>query len=130
MGPRANFALLVGGGAGVALMACFFGLDRFGLRIPSLVFNGCPIAVAALTMYFVGEHSKRPTTWTGKLDQLLAAYDPIDREAYRRLQQRTRDLGYLESDLVYEWLGFERHAIEIAAGWRKTKPDGFLSKKV
>lgn len=65
----------------------------------------------------------------GKLDQLLAVYDPIDKDAYRRLQHRTRDFGYLETELVQEWLGFERYAVEVTAGWRTVEPEDFSARR-
>lgn len=123
MGPRQGFAMLCGL---ASLCAAFFVLSQAGVRQSFFI----SLAVAVPVFFLVLHYSKRPRTWTAKLDQLLAAYDPIDKEAYRRLQQRTREAGYLERDLVHEWLGFERHAVRVEAGWERAAPDGFLNKKV
>lgn len=123
MGPRQGFAMLCGM---ASLCAAFFVLSQASVHQSFFI----ALAVSVLVFFLVLHYSKRPHTWTVKLDQLLAAYDPIDKEAYRLLQQRTRDAGYLERDLVHEWLGFERHAVRVEAGWERAAPDGFLSKKV
>lgn len=73
--------------------------------------------------------SKTPRTWSDALDLELAAYNPIDKAAYRELQRRTRTTGFLDYRYVNEWRLLERDAVENAAGLRRAR-DTFLNKKV
>lgn len=137
VGPRAGFAIVAGIVAASMVMAVDVGLQQLGWSTSALsslfarrVVGLAPLVVGLMTYILVLTRSARPKTWIGRIDQLLARYTPIDKEAYRRLQQQTRDLGYLETDLVYHWILHERHAIEAAAGWLKPEPGGFLNKKV
>ena len=84
---------------------------------------GCVAAVA------VKLWSKKPRTWSDALDQELADYNPIDKTAYRELQQHTRAVGFLDYRYVDGWLVVERDAVERAAGLRRAR-DTFLNKKV
>jgi hypothetical protein len=137
VGPRAGFAIVAGIVTAGTVMAADFGLQQFGWSSSALPWQFArravalaPLVLGLVAYMLVLRRSARPKTWTGRIDQLLAAYAPIDKKAYRRLQQQTRDLGYLETDLVFQWLQHERHAIEAAAGWLDPEPGGFLNKKV
>lgn len=130
MSPRANYAVGVAAVIVIASMALLSLLEQAGAPVGSPVLYGVPYLFGCTGLLAIWRCSKKPKTWTALLDQLLAAYEPIDRDAYCRLQDQTRDLGYLERDRVYEWLGFERHAVEVAAGRQNAEPSGFLAKKV
>ncbi|MCY1183424.1 hypothetical protein D9M73_240440 [compost metagenome] len=78
----------------------------------------------------------KPKTKSGvsgqlKLDVQLAAYDPIDREAYRHLQVQTLAEGRLTPDSVLDWLDAEEKAIQQAVSIRQPDLDlVFLRKQV
>lgn len=129
MGPRASVAFLTGCGVVAGLMAVLFVIEQFGQHVPAM-FNLVPLSAAFVSIILVMLHSKRPKTWTEKLDQQLLVYDPINLDAYRQLQQGTLDIGYIDARKVCEWLDLERKAVDVSSGWRKASPDGFLSKKV
>lgn len=129
-GPRAGFGLLVATGLGVGMAAVFFGIHQLGLLVDSPVFHLLPMLSAFVCFFLVLLLSKRPKTWTEQIDSQLAAYEPIDKDAYRKLQSVVRELGSLELQSVEEWIHTEQHALKIASGWRKAAPDGFLNKKV
>lgn len=129
-GPRASFAFLTGGGIVAGLMTIFIGIEQFGQHIPSVIFNLVPLSASFVCFILILWRSKRPKTWTEELDQQLLAYNPINKDAYRQLQQKTMEIGYLDTHQVCEWLSLERKAIDVASGWRQASPDGFLSKTV
>lgn len=129
LGPRASSASLIGGGVFAGLMTVFIGINQFGYHVP-VIFNFVALSAALVSFILVMLRSKRPKTWTAELDQQLLAYDPINLDAYRQLQQKTLDIGYLDSRKVCEWLSLERSAVDVASGWRQASPDGFLSKSV
>jgi hypothetical protein len=68
-------------------------------------------------------------SWIERIDSLLSSYKPIDKHAYRELQQRTRTANYLEPDCVLEWISLEKKAIDEATG-NTPKQFEFLSKKL
>ncbi|MNN73581.1 hypothetical protein D3C81_1897120 [compost metagenome] len=78
----------------------------------------------------------KPKTKSGvsgqlKLDIQLAAYDPIDREAYRHLQGQTLAQGRLTPDSVLDWLHAEEKAIQQAESIRQSDLDlAFLRKQI
>ncbi|MNE01293.1 hypothetical protein D3C80_937260 [compost metagenome] len=78
----------------------------------------------------------KPKTKSGvsgqlKLDVQLAAYDPIDREAYRHLQVQTLAEGRLTPDSVLDWLDAEEKAIQQAESIRQSDLDlAFLRKQI
>lgn len=51
----------------------------------------------------------------------MANYEPLDRDAYRRLQQQLKEMNHPLDfvDRMYEWLGVERGAVEVAASARR-----------
>ncbi len=88
-----------------------------------------PYAAGFFASIAVMLKSKTPRTWSDALDQELAAYNPIDKAAYRKLQQHARAVGFLDYHYVNEWRLLERDAVENAAGLRRAR-DTFLNKKV
>jgi len=112
-------------------------LDRVGawaaLDVPVSVRAGIkfvPCLIGFATWIFLLRRGTYPTSWGALIDQELAAYDPVDADAYRNLQQRTRDAGYLDLDEVRPWRCVEWNALDIASG-RLTPPQrSFISKKV
>nr|WP_317623874.1 hypothetical protein [Acidovorax sp. SUPP3334] len=113
-------------------MAGFGALGKAGIDAGPWVSNGVPLALFVLAYQLGLRYSKKPWTYTAKLDRQLANYAPINSEAYRQLQERTKRVGSLESEFVLDWLEQERYAIELAARGRKpeTKGLGFLDKKI
>lgn len=55
-------------------------------------------------------------SWAELIDQELADYDPVDKDAYRRLQERTKAASFINFDEVYEYLAVERYAVRVASG--------------
>lgn len=138
-GPRASRAMLAAGATCVGMLAAIFGLEHAGMPVSAIPWKLARQAVA-LAPYFVAfgifllvlARSSVPKTWTGLLDQLLVQYNPLDKEAYRRLQQHTRERDHLDTDQVVEWIQAEREAVKASAGWNKPeKYDGsFVNKKI
>lgn len=129
-GPRRGFALLLAVAAFSLVMGGLFALDNIGAKVTSWVFNGVPFVLGVLSYQMTCRFSSKPWTYTAKLDCQLAQYEPINRDAYRQLQARTKEAGSLETKFVQEWLEVEHYAVELAAGWRKPDAKGFLAKKV
>ena len=135
--PRSSRAIVIAALSCAGVFAAFYALEKAGINYHDLpwktaqqTLDWAPFVVAVLAYVLVQRFSSLPHSWTAQIDKLLAFYEPIDRDAYRRLQQRTQEIGYLESDFVREWIGFERSAIEKAAGWHRPKPAGFLNKRL
>lgn len=125
MGPRASQALVMG------LVACgsvvLSGLSlstKYGALESSALLAG--VAVAVLVLRF----SRSPQTHLERLYQRLAAYNPIDRDAYRLLQDVTRSSRELAPAELENWLAVERNAVQVAAGLRKPMANAFLDKVV
>ena len=111
-------------------MAWFGALSKAGIDVGPWIFTGVPLALFVLVYQLGRRYSKKPWTYTAKLDGQLAQYAPISSEAYRQLQERTKRVGSLETEFVLDWLEHERYAVELAAGIRKPETKGFLDKKV
>lgn len=129
-GPRDSVAL------GFALTVLFLGLiapkGLAGLGFtPSLPWPwlGTVLSVlAAVGAYIVVlVYGPGPRSYSDVLYASLAAYAPIDKDAYRVLQAKTR--RYVEFDYFQAWASSERQAIAEAAGLMKAKT-AFLEKAV
>ncbi|AXQ51085.1 hypothetical protein DZA28_29270 [Pseudomonas alloputida] len=74
---------------------------------------------------------KAAKTWGARMDAFLAEYDPLDKEAYRRLQAITEKEG-LSPCLLDEWLSSEYAAIDSADGVQpaSARRGRFLRKKI
>ncbi len=87
---------------------------------------------AAVVFAVVYYRSRAFRSWEEKLDQCLAEYDPLDKEAYRDLQANTRETGRFSAHCVIEWLDREHLALAGAnrASRRPEVAKRFLRKKL
>ncbi|MDP9912309.1 hypothetical protein J2W27_004435 [Variovorax boronicumulans] len=135
VGPRTSKAAFVSVIAFLGVLAVSRSLEWLGwvpvVTAFDMRWSGL-VSVAGGTMAYVLVQllSSAPKTWSALLDVDLAAYEPVDRDAYRYLQDRTRSTGYFEHAAIAAWLRDERDAVEMAAGWRKPRNSAFLNKKV
>lgn len=136
-GPRFGRATMAGAAVCVALLGLSYLVENSGLApwatLPPDVRHALfwlPYALGFGVFLWVNVKSSYPRTWVDLIDAKLAGYEPVDREAYRRLQQRTRDAGFLDYHEVREWVLMERHAVEIASGRLTPSRETFLRKKV
>ena len=89
-----------------------------------------PVAAGIAAWLYMLRKSAYPASWAELIDQELADYDPVDKDAYRRLQERTKAAGYINFDEVYEYLAVERYAVRVASGQYTPPKQSFTSKKV
>lgn len=87
------------------------------------------LAVAALAFVIAMKQSKASRTWQDELLRRLSAYEPTDKAAYRKLQQRVVQDGHARVDAVHEWLNAETQALEAQSGLQPYARD-FVSRKV
>lgn len=80
-----------------------------------------PYAVGFGAALWIALTSKLPNSWSGVLINALAEYDPLDVEAYRDLQHRTRVTGSVDYMYLAAWCHRERAALERAAGLRSSR---------
>lgn len=136
-GPRMIHAM----GVAFTLMAVLLGLamvfKRTGtlavLDVPTSLRDGImvvPWLIGLATLVYLLGCGTYPRTWAELIDQELDAYDPVDASAYRNLQQRTRDAGYLDLDEVRLWVSVERSALDVANGRFRLPRRSFTDKKV
>jgi len=85
-------------------------------------------AVFAAARVAVANAKDAPRTWSEALARRLAQYNPIDKTAYRALQQRTRSDGFLDRDKISLWCLHEREALRRAAQ-RPQAADVFLNSE-
>ncbi len=100
--PASAFAFLMGlaGGIGAGLLGSLYG--------PVYAFTSS--LAGFLAAYAVtAKITKQPRAWSTEAYYLLTAYDPVDVEGYRRLQQDALD-GIDATD-VLRWVQRERAAI-------------------
>ncbi|MNV55853.1 hypothetical protein D3C71_1481040 [compost metagenome] len=135
VGPRTSKATVASMMAFLGVLAVSRALEWIGwvpvVTIFDMRWSGLlSIAGGAAAYVLVQLWSSAPKTWSALLDVDLATYEPVDRDAYRYLQDRTRSTGYFEHAAIALWLRDERDAVEMAAGWRKPRNSAFLNKKV
>ena len=130
VGPRVAFSALLGLVAGGLAMAAVGALNAAGIKVAPWVFNAVPVVLVVLVYQLGRRYSTKPWTYTSMLDGQLAQYDPVSREAYRQLQERTKQVGSLETEFVRKWLEQEHDAVELAAGVRRPESKGFLDKRI
>lgn len=103
---------LIGPRMALALAA---GMVSGGLAIWAIG-SGWPSAlVTCSTFAAVLRYGHTATTWGARMDTYLAEYDPLDKEAYRRLQGVTEAEG-LSPWSLDEWLSREYDALDSADG--------------
>lgn len=119
LGPRRMLA------CGAAAAAGIFTVWAVGFGWLWLIANGA--AYLAVTRY-----STAPRSWGQGIDQRLADYDPLDKDAYKRLQSATDMARALEPWHFREWLDCEYLALDAADGIRHRPEDRglFLKKKL
>jgi hypothetical protein len=122
-GPKEHFAIVCALCTICMILALFY---ETGNR-PSffIAFAGGMVA-----FFLALRYSKRPRTYMEKIDQILVTYDPINKDEYRYLQQRTKELGCMEVDLVHKWLVLEREAVRVEAHDPQSVSYDFLNKKI
>ena len=72
------------------------------------------IVLGIIVMWLVYRCSNQPSTWAGVVRGLLADYDPVDIQAYRRLQGASGLHDVFFCRYALSWIAKERHAI-----WRQ-----------
>lgn len=125
VGPRASQALAMGLVAcGAVLLSGLSFSPKYGALESSALLAGVAVTILVLRL------SRSPQTYLERLYQQLAAYDPIDLNAYRLLQDVTRSSQELAPGEVETWLTVERNAVQLAAGLCKPMANAFLNKVV
>lgn len=126
----------LGNAIGLGTIACFAvlgiaeGLNRLGLHIHSLISLGLALLAGMAVYRYISMYSTAPRTHAEHVDLLLAAYDPVDKEAFRTLQHKIEERGIFDLELVSMWTDIEADAIQAAAGWRMPSESKFLKKRV
>lgn len=135
--PRSGRAALAGGVVAVGLFGLTYLAEQAGLLpvpgAPAMlrqVIGLFPVAAGIAAWFYMLRKSAYPASWAELIDQELADYDPVDKDAYRRLQERTKAAGYINFDEVYEYLAVERYAVRVASGQYTPPKQSFTSKKV
>lgn len=124
-GPRFNFSIGIGATVFLALLL----LLSF-TRLPSWSIFPCSLVVSFSVFYLTEKFSSRPLTWTESIDRLLADYDPIDKDSYRRLQNDSDADGYIDRCRVSDWLVAERKVLRVARSGVAPVMSEFLRKIV
>lgn len=52
------------------------------------------------------------------LTRMLNLYEPLNEEAYYRLQQRRKEGATLDAQWIYDWIYEEKSTLKIVAGWK------------
>jgi hypothetical protein len=87
---------------------------RYGFHLNPALAAGMALAVWVAVMRL----STLPRTHAERLDQLLATYEPVSKDAYRALQTAVVKGGRLTEELVEQWLDVEYAALEDNGQWR------------
>lgn len=139
IGPRFGRAMAMCGASVLCLLGLSWGAGQLGLDYHDLPWKPArmaidvlPVLVAAVVFIYFARREDIPRTWGQQLDHDLARHEPIDRDAYRKLQQITAKLGYLDDDAVREWMWAEEDAIAAMSGGGRPKAakSKFLSRDV
>lgn len=139
IGPRAGRAMAMCAASVICLLGLSWGAGQLGLDYHDLPWKPIrmtidllPALVAVVVFIYFMRREDIPRTWGQQLDHDLARHEPFDRDAYRKLQQITAKLGYLDDDAVREWMWAEQDAIAVVSGGgkRKAEKSRFLSRDV
>lgn len=129
VGPRPGLARILALGAGIWSIAWVFCITETGVE-----FWGWSIIAFSLVFFLthkiVHRYSSLPLTVTAQLDALLSNYTPIDVDAFRNLQKKTKELGYMKGEVLREWITQERIAGKNAVEKNRSEPLKFTSKSV
>lgn len=134
-GPRSEAAKVYGIWAFVLCVAAQASLATLGVDLPKLPWTGpelnllLPVFAALGTFIGVKVFSAAQTTYDDFIYGSLANYSPVDKEAYRDLQESTRENGSIDFQHLYRWVHQERRAIAEAAGEQKAR-SAFVDKQV
>lgn len=74
------------------------------------VFSGFFVVFPAVYFSII-RFSHLPKSLDEELDELLAHYEPIDLDAFKKLQDKTRALGVMSNDVLKWWIGVEGLAL-------------------
>lgn len=120
LGPRFSLALIIGVSVNILVYTLQQDKDYWSWAI----------AAGALAGFITYKLNTLPRTNIERLDDLLAQYEPINAEAFRALQVRVREAGAYDINHVMEWIGIERHSIDLAAGILKAASSKYLDRKL
>lgn len=137
-GPRFMSAMMVGIVTGAIVAGVLVLIDDNGLLVWTGfqsgvlkgAFNSLPFVLSVYAFSIYTLKSKEPKSWYGDLDAKLTQYEPVDKNAYRRLQQGTRDLGVVSGENLSEWVFAERNTIKLIMKPTVKMNETFLDKKV
>jgi hypothetical protein len=107
--PRLINALLISAiipGVGLS------GLHWFGLKQFMLV--SYYLALLAFVFLFLFFYFVKPIglSYYAELDLILSEYDPINLDAFLKLQTKLKSTGFITVDDVYEWLTIESEVVD------------------
>lgn len=88
-----------------------------------------PLIACIAIAYWMNNFSHLPKTWTEKIDAELNQYDPIDKDAYRHLQDEIKGQNRPLFDCFEAWLEKERSAV-LESQPRPVPSLKFLQKQV
>lgn len=129
--PREDFARLISFLVVVSLVAVTHQLIDQAITTNFLIGFYSLVLLAGFAAHrFALRWSKRPWTYASLLDGLLAQYDPVDVDAYRRLQEEARECGSIFKASVSAWLDDEFRALANAMPNRYPDTQRFLDKKL
>lgn len=106
LGPRAGFSLVVGVAVGIAAFAASSTLGAMGV-VSLLVGLGATV-VASVMIY---TQSKLPVSYSDRLDDHLAQYEPVNLGAFVELQERVRAARSYDHADVQGWINAERNTV-------------------
>lgn len=93
-----------------------------------------PLAIAIVVSAAVGgcayKFGTAARTHEEHLDQLLASYEPVAKDAYRGLQEKIRERGAFDHDLIENWVKTEFDAVERFSGSGIPAESQFLKNEV
>lgn len=118
---KAAYAAALGFVASIATERAIAGL--FGGRphvFPAVVVG---LLLACGAFFLVARFSRASRSHVEEVDRLLADYEPVSIDAYRRLQDSARTFGALSYEQVLDWHSEELEALKSAQGHRPRKRD-------
>lgn len=131
MPPRASLALDWGMVAGSVVLGAAFLSSHYGAGPENwLAVGSIVLAVGCAANLCVRAVSRAPLTHLDHIDILLAAYEPVSKDAYRRLHKSVEENGALRVRAVSVWIHEERDAIQRAGGWQLPVEGHFLKRRV
>lgn len=130
MPPRASLAMNWGMVAGSIVLGTAFLSSHFGSPPNWLAVGGVVLAAGCAANLCFRAVSQAPLTHVDQIYILLASYEPVSKDAYRRLQKSVEEKGALRLQDVCVWIHEERDAIEQAGGWQMPAKRQFLGRRL